>query len=101
MRENIEMNSVGDTVEVTDGDAMDIDVGCCFDTVVSAVPDTEQSLLPVCIEAVAGDGSILFYRFAENPEDLDLRGTSLEGYAKCGDRGPSSRRYRFELEPTQ
>lgn len=99
MRENIEMNGVGGMVEIVEGDAMDSDVGCCFDTVVSAVPDTEQSLLPVCIEAVAGDGSILFYRFAESPEDLDFLGISLERYVKCGDRGPSSRRYRFDLAP--
>lgn len=101
MRENIEMNDVGGVIELVEGDAVSQDIGCRFDKVVCAVPETQQDLLRICLEAVAGSGLVLFYRFAEHQGDLESCDAKLLESEKCGDRGPSSTRYRFNLAPEQ
>lgn len=100
MRENIELNSVGDVVEACEGDVEDVvpSLEGKFDRIVMPLPESAESFLDLAYEKLADEGVVHLYSFesSESPEFSDKRFEVLDT-TTCGERGPESYRICFDL----
>lgn len=107
LRDNIEMNNVGDTVEAVEGDIEEVDLDESFDRIIIAIPEFADRFLETSFECIKEGGVIHYYRFMENGDwesiigEIEDTGRDYEIQEKtvCGQRGPSVERICIDLQP--
>lgn len=109
LRENVELNSVGDIVEVHKGDVRDVLPGLEeeFDRIIMPLPGNAKNFLQLADSKTVPEGIIHFYTFAVSPdkagekipEELQERFTVIEA-VRCGDRSPGESRYCLDMQHT-
>ncbi|MFB6292115.1 MAG: class I SAM-dependent methyltransferase family protein [Candidatus Nanohaloarchaea archaeon] len=110
MRENVELNSVADSVEVIEGDAADAVPDGKFDRVVMPLPESADEFLDAAFEHVSEGGVIHYYRFIEDENWQQAeseveeaasaagRGFEIKERVVCGERGPGVQRVCLDIE---
>lgn len=111
LKENIEMNKVGDRVEGIEGDVSEVvpELGK-FDRIVMPLPESADEFLPLAFQHVEQGGTIHYYRFLEEEnweqimEEIEeaaeetSRSYKVLDRVNCGDRGPYLERVCVDLE---
>ena len=106
LEENIEMNSVSDTVSSIKGDVREVmeNLGE-FDRIIMPLPGAANRFLDLASEHLSSEGHIHYYRFVEGDymefietelEELGLDLDALEAY-NAGEKSPSEDRVCFNL----
>ncbi|MFB6213645.1 MAG: class I SAM-dependent methyltransferase family protein [Candidatus Nanohaloarchaea archaeon] len=112
LRENIELNSVSNVVEVVEGDAREVEFGDKFDRVVIAAPEFADRFLETAAQNLENGGLINYYSFREGENwsaVIDEIRAALPGDAGfevlekvvCGQRGPDVDRVCIDLQVTK
>ncbi len=109
LKENIEMNNVGKTVEPLEADGTDLDLREKFDHIVIPIPEFSYEFLEISFRHLGEGGVIHYYRFLEN-DDWEQLEQEIEKVAEdlrteyeivnrieCGDRSPSETRVCIEI----
>lgn len=110
LRQNVELNSVEDTVVPVEGDVEDVVPGLGkFDRIVMPLPGSANDFLDLAVEAISENGIIHYYRFVEDGEtevieaEIDEavlnKGSRWEirSTTSSGDRGPAITRMCYDV----
>lgn len=111
MRENIELNSVGDVVEAYEGDVEDVvpSLDGKFDRIVMPLPGMADEFMGLALNSINEEGVIHYYRFMEEGGRESLldeveeaasevdRGAEVRDITVCGERGPSVDRVCLDI----
>ena len=97
MRENIELNDVGDRVEAWEGDMSIFSADQKFNTVVVSAPEHSGELLELSRRFLKDGGELNLYTFLEDGEQPQYEAFEISGMTKCGERGPALKRVRVDL----
>jgi tRNA (guanine37-N1)-methyltransferase len=97
MRENVELNNIGDSVDAWEGDISEFDARGRFDRVVVAAPEHSGELLEHSRKFLEDFGELNLYTFLEDGERPQYEGFEASGMTECGERGPCLKRVRLNL----
>lgn len=105
LKENIELNDVGDIVEGVEGDVAEVvpELGEEFDRVIMPLPEKAEDFLGVAFSSVE-KGLIHFYCFEDEDSEssnslLDSNYSfTVESKSYCGDKSPAEARICYDLK---
>lgn len=99
MRENIKLNGVADKVDVRNVDGFSAEFELVFDRCIISIPGLERDFASLASRNISEDASAHIYDFASgySPPVLEGAGLKQRRARSCGDRGPTSTRYRIDL----
>ncbi len=110
MRENVELNSVEDIVEVIEGDAAEAVPDGKFDRIIMPLPESADEFLAVAFRHITPGGTVHYYRFIEDEnwqeveEEVEKaaesagRNFEIIDRVVCGERGPGVSRACIDVK---
>ncbi len=110
LRENIELNNVGEIVDAVEADARELELEEKFDRVIVPIPEFPEDFLESAFNHLDDNGVIHHYGFIEDgnwneiekeietvAEDLGID-YEITDRTVCGDRGPAVKRVCIEIK---
>ena len=105
LKENIELNDVGDIVEGFEGDVREVvpELDENFDRIVMPLPEKAEEFTDLAVENLNDSGTIHLYTFFDDEETSEVLksfsdcGLNISDVVECGVRSPSESRYCLDI----
>jgi len=100
LKDNIELNEVGEIVEGYEGDVRQIvpELKEKFDRVIMPLPEKANQFIYLANKVVSEKSHVHLYIFGTKSDVVDYKGFELVNKEECGDKNPQLRRFCLELE---
>lgn len=106
LKENIELNDVGDIFEGYEGDVRELvpELDEEFDRIIMPLPESAEEYLDVALQSLDNSGLVHLYTFLSEGVDVDSIISSMHGHnlsvsniVECGVKSPSESRYCLDI----
>ena len=100
LKENIQLNEVGEIVEGYEGDVREIvpELREKFDRVIMPLPEKANHFMDLANKVVSEKSHVHLYIFGTESYVVDYKGFDLVNKEECGDKNPQLKRFCLDLE---